>query len=84
MHHKRAEHWVVIQGVATVTCDERVFDLHSNQSTFIPLGSRHRLQNMTDEWVELIEVQTGAYLGEDDIVRFDDVYGRVQTGVGSK
>ncbi|MDO9476296.1 MAG: mannose-1-phosphate guanylyltransferase/mannose-6-phosphate isomerase [Pseudohongiella sp.] len=84
MHHKRAEHWVVIQGVATVTCDERVFDLHANQSTFIPLGSRHRLQNMTDEWVELIEVQTGAYLGEDDIVRFDDVYGRVQTGVGSK
>ena len=77
MHHKRAEHWVVIQGVATVTCDERVFDLHANQSTFIPLGSRHRLQNNTNEWVELVEVQTGTYLGEDDIVRFDDVYGRV-------
>ena len=83
MHHKRAEHWVVIQGVATVTCDERVFDLHANQSTFIPLGSRHRLQNRTGEWVELIEVQTGTYLGEDDIVRFDDDYGRVPTGVSS-
>lgn len=79
MHHKRAEHWVVIQGVATVTCDEKVFDLHANQSTFIPLGSRHRLQNNTSEWVELVEVQTGTYLGEDDIVRFDDVYGRVNT-----
>ena len=76
MHHRRAEHWVVLSGVATVTCDDRVFDLRSNESTFIPLGSRHRLQNNSDEWVELIEVQTGTYLGEDDIVRFDDVYGR--------
>jgi mannose-1-phosphate guanylyltransferase/mannose-6-phosphate isomerase len=76
MHHHRAEHWVVLSGVATVTCDERVFDLRSNESTFIPLGSRHRLQNNREEWVELIEVQTGTYLGEDDIVRFDDVYGR--------
>jgi mannose-6-phosphate isomerase-like protein (cupin superfamily) len=57
--------------------------LHANQSTFIPLGSRHRLQNRTGEWVELIEVQTGTYLGEDDIVRFDDDYGRVPTGVSS-
>lgn len=81
MHHKRAEHWVVIQGVATVACDEKVFDLHANQSTFIPLGSRHRLQNNTNDWVELVEVQTGTYLGEDDIVRFDDVYGRVPTPV---
>lgn len=76
MHHYRAEHWVVLSGVATVTCDDRVFDLRSNESTFIPLGSRHRLQNNSNEWVELIEVQTGTYLGEDDIVRFDDVYGR--------
>jgi len=81
MHHKRAEHWVVIQGVATVTCDDKVFDLHANESTFIPLGSRHRLQNNTSDWVELVEVQTGTYLGEDDIVRFDDVYGRVQIPV---
>lgn len=77
MHHQRAEHWVVIQGVATVTCDNRTFELQPNESTFIPLGSKHRLQNKTSDWVELIEVQTGAYLGEDDIVRFDDVYGRV-------
>jgi len=76
MHHHRAEHWVVLSGVATVTCDERVFPLEANQSTFIPQGSRHRLQNETTEWLELIEVQTGNYLGEDDIVRFDDVYGR--------
>jgi mannose-1-phosphate guanylyltransferase/mannose-6-phosphate isomerase len=76
MHHRRAEHWVVISGVATVTCDDKVFDLTTNESTFIPLGSRHRLENKCDEWIELIEVQTGAYLGEDDIVRFEDVYGR--------
>lgn len=77
LHHKRAEHWVVLQGIATVTCDDSVFDMRANESTFIPLGSKHRLQNKTSEWVELIEVQTGTYLGEDDIVRFDDIYGRV-------
>lgn len=76
MHHFRAEHWVVIAGTAIVTCEERVFTLQANESTFIPLGSRHRLENKSDTWVELIEVQTGNYLGEDDIVRFDDVYGR--------
>ncbi len=76
MHHHRAEHWVVIQGTATVTCDDNVFDLQANESTFIPLGSKHRLQNRCADWVDLIEVQTGGYLGEDDIVRFDDVYGR--------
>lgn len=76
MHHHRAEHWVVLSGVATVTCDDRVFALEANQSTFIPQGSRHRLKNETADWLELIEVQTGGYLGEDDIVRFDDVYGR--------
>lgn len=80
MHHKRAEHWVVLKGLATVTCDDRVFDMQANESTFIPLGSKHRLQNRTNDWVELIEVQTGSYLGEDDIVRFDDVYGRVPAG----
>ncbi|HDZ09388.1 mannose-1-phosphate guanylyltransferase/mannose-6-phosphate isomerase [Pseudohongiella sp.] len=77
MHHHRAEHWVVISGEATVTCDERIFTLTANQSTFLPLGCKHRLQNKSDEWIELIEVQTGDYLGEDDIVRFEDVYGRV-------
>ncbi|MDX1491528.1 MAG: mannose-1-phosphate guanylyltransferase/mannose-6-phosphate isomerase [Pseudohongiellaceae bacterium] len=76
MHHHRAEHWVVVKGSATVTCEEKVFVLKENESTFIPLGSKHRLQNRTSEPVEIIEVQTGSYLGEDDIVRFDDVYGR--------
>ena len=76
MHHHRAEHWVVVKGTARVTCDERVFDLQENQSTFIPLGSRHRLENATDAPLEIIEVQSGGYLGEDDIVRFEDAYGR--------
>ena len=76
LHHHRAEHWIVVKGSATVTCDERVFTLEANESTFIPRGSKHRLQNQTSETVELIEVQTGDYLGEDDIVRFDDIYGR--------
>lgn len=77
MHHHRAEHWVVISGEAKVTCGDRVFTMGANESTFIPLGSTHRLQNESNEWIELIEVQTGQYLGEDDIVRFEDVYGRV-------
>lgn len=77
-HHKRAEHWVVVSGAAEVTCDNRVFDLHENESTFIPLGSVHRLRNTGSEPVELIEVQSGSYLGEDDIVRLEDVYGRTE------
>jgi mannose-1-phosphate guanylyltransferase/mannose-6-phosphate isomerase len=76
MHHQRAEHWVMIKGMAIVTCGDKQFELNVNESTYIPLGSRHRLQNPGDAWVELIEVQTGDYLAEDDIVRFDDVYGR--------
>ena len=76
MHHHRAEHWIVVRGTATVTRDSDTFPLQENESTFIPLGSKHRLQNLTQEAMELIEVQTGSYLGEDDIVRFDDVYGR--------
>jgi len=76
MHHHRAEHWIIVKGSARVTCDENVFDLAANQSTFIPLGSKHRLQNLGSEMLELIEVQSGDYLGEDDIVRFEDVYGR--------
>ncbi len=75
-HKKRAEHWVVVQGVAQVTCDEKVFLLHENQSTFIPLGARHRLENPGKQPLRLIEVQSGSYLGEDDIVRYDDAYGR--------
>jgi len=75
-HAHRAEHWIVVSGVAEVTCDDRVFDLHENESTYIPLGSVHRLRNRGNEPVELIEVQSGSYLGEDDIVRLEDVYGR--------
>jgi mannose-1-phosphate guanylyltransferase/mannose-6-phosphate isomerase len=76
-HHHRAEHWIVVSGTAEVTCDEKVFLLGENQSTYIPLGSKHRLRNPGKLPLELIEVQSGSYLGEDDIVRFDDVYGRV-------
>ena len=76
MHHKRAEHWIVVSGTAQVTCDDKVFPLHANQSTYIPLGAKHRLENPGVEPLHLIEVQSGAYLGEDDIVRFEDTYGR--------
>jgi len=76
MHHHRAEHWIVVQGTALVTCDERKFTLNSNESTYIPLGAKHRLENPGSEPLHLIEVQSGAYLGEDDIVRFEDTYGR--------
>jgi mannose-1-phosphate guanylyltransferase/mannose-6-phosphate isomerase len=75
-HHHRAEHWIVVKGTAQVTCDDKVFLLSENQSTYIPLGSKHRLENPGKQPLELIEVQSGGYLGEDDIVRFEDVYGR--------
>jgi len=75
-HRKRAEHWVVVSGTATVTRDEEVTTLKENQSTFIPVGTKHRLQNQTDAPLFLIEVQSGSYLGEDDIERFEDRYGR--------
>ena len=76
MHHHRAEHWIVVQGTARVTCGDEEFLLSENQSTYIPLGIKHRLENPGSLELELIEVQSGSYLGEDDIVRFDDVYGR--------
>jgi mannose-1-phosphate guanylyltransferase/mannose-6-phosphate isomerase len=76
MHHHRAEHWVVVSGTARVTRGEDVFLLGENESTFIPMGTRHRLENPGKVPLELIEVQSGSYLGEDDIVRFEDVYGR--------
>ncbi len=75
-HHHRAEHWIVVKGTATVTCDERCFMLTEDQSTYVPIGSAHRLENHGKIPLELIEVQTGSYLGEDDIVRLEDVYGR--------
>jgi mannose-1-phosphate guanylyltransferase/mannose-6-phosphate isomerase len=84
-HTSRAEHWVVVQGTAQVTCDDKVFLLQENQSTFIPQGAKHRLENPGKQPLRLIEVQSGSYLGEDDIVRYDDVYGRAdKTGTGAR
>jgi mannose-1-phosphate guanylyltransferase/mannose-6-phosphate isomerase len=76
MHHHRAEHWIVVSGTAEVTCGDKVMLLTENQSTYIPLGETHRLRNPGRLPLELIEVQSGSYLGEDDIVRFEDTYGR--------
>ena len=76
MHHHRAEHWIVVRGTAEVTREDEVFTLGENQSTYIPLGQKHRLRNPGRIGLELIEVQSGAYLQEDDIVRFQDTYGR--------
>jgi mannose-1-phosphate guanylyltransferase/mannose-6-phosphate isomerase len=76
MHHHRAEHWIVVSGTARVTCDEKEFLLSENQSTYIPIGMRHRLENPGSIPLEIIEVQSGSYLGEDDIVRFEDIYNR--------
>jgi mannose-1-phosphate guanylyltransferase / mannose-6-phosphate isomerase len=75
-HAKRAEHWVVVTGTATITVGERVAHYTSNRHVYIPIGSKHRLQNHTNEMVQLIEVQSGSYLGEDDIVRYEDIYNR--------
>ena len=76
LHHHRSEHWVVVNGVATVTCGGDTFQLKANESTYIPMGTRHRLENREDEILEVIEVQSGDYLGEDDIERFEDDFGR--------
>jgi mannose-1-phosphate guanylyltransferase/mannose-6-phosphate isomerase len=77
MHHHRAEHWIVVSGTAEVTCGDKKVLLTENQSTYIPLGETHRLANPGKLDLEIIEVQSGSYLGEDDIVRFEDTYGRV-------
>ena len=79
MHHHRAEHWVVVRGTATITLNDDVFDLNVNESTHIPVGATHRIANNGDVPVHIIEVQCGDYLGEDDIVRFEDNYGRAGT-----
>ncbi len=75
-HHHRAEHWIVVKGTAEVTCGDKKLLLTENQSTYIPLGEVHRLANPGKVPLEIIEVQSGSYLGEDDIVRFEDTYGR--------
>jgi len=76
MHHHRAEHWVVVRGMARVFRNDEIFDLHENESIFIPLGATHYIENPGVIPLDIIEVQSGSYLGEDDIVRFDDIYGR--------
>ena len=76
LHHHRAEHWVVVKGTARITRGEEQFMLAENESTYIPVGQKHRLENPGKTDLELIEIQSGAYLGEDDIIRFDDQYGR--------
>jgi mannose-1-phosphate guanylyltransferase/mannose-6-phosphate isomerase len=79
MHHHRAEHWVVVSGTARITCDDKVYLLSENQSTYIPVGSTHRIENPGKVFLHIVEVQSGSYLGEDDIVRFEDNYGRKGT-----
>ena len=75
-HRHRAEHWVVVKGLALITCGDETFELNENESTYIPKGKVHRLENTTDEPLEIIEIQSGEYLGEDDIVRLEDDYQR--------
>jgi mannose-1-phosphate guanylyltransferase/mannose-6-phosphate isomerase len=75
-HRKRSEHWVVVSGTATVTNGDKVFTVQKNESTYIPIGSKHRLENLGSEPLHIVEIQVGEYLGEDDIQRYEDNYGR--------
>jgi mannose-1-phosphate guanylyltransferase/mannose-6-phosphate isomerase len=79
LHHHRAEHWIVVSGTARITCGEKMFLLEENESTYIPIGEKHRIENPGKIPLHIIEVQSGSYLGEDDIVRFEDRYGREGT-----
>jgi mannose-1-phosphate guanylyltransferase len=79
MHHHRSEHWIVVSGTATIVNGDREIMLQTNESTYIPAGHKHRLVNPGVIDLVIVEVQSGQYLGEDDIVRFSDIYGRVQT-----
>jgi mannose-1-phosphate guanylyltransferase / mannose-6-phosphate isomerase len=79
MHHHRAEHWVVVQGTARITCNDKTFLLSENESTYIPIGATHRIENPGKVPLHIVEIQSGSYLGEDDIVRFEDNYGRQGT-----
>jgi mannose-1-phosphate guanylyltransferase / mannose-6-phosphate isomerase len=79
MHHHRAEHWIVVQGTARITCNDKTFLLSENESTYIPVGAKHRIENPGMVPLHIVEVQSGSYLGEDDIVRFEDSYGRQGT-----
>ena len=76
MHHHRSEHWIVVSGKAKVINGEQALELSTNESTYIPAGNKHRLENIGSDLLVMIEVQSGDYTGEDDIIRFDDEYGR--------
>ena len=78
MHFKRAEYWIVVSGIATVINGKKILTLEKGESTYIPIRTKHSLANNTNEQLEIIEVQNGTYLGEDDIVRFEDIYGRTK------
>jgi mannose-1-phosphate guanylyltransferase/mannose-6-phosphate isomerase len=75
-HHHRSEHWIVVRGTATVTVAGQIKTVHENESVYIPIGAAHRMENPGKIDLEIIEVQTGSYLGEDDIIRIEDVYNR--------
>ena len=77
LHRRRSEHWVVVSGVAKVTRESETYLVHNNESTYIPINTKHRLENPGGELLQIIEVQNGHYLEEDDIERFDDIYGRI-------
>jgi mannose-1-phosphate guanylyltransferase/mannose-6-phosphate isomerase len=79
MHYHRSEHWVVIKGTAKVTIGEKELLVHENESVYVPKSTTHRLENPGKVPLEMIEVQVGEYVGEDDIVRFEDIYGRAHT-----
>jgi mannose-1-phosphate guanylyltransferase/mannose-6-phosphate isomerase len=81
LHEHRAEHWVVVRGIAEVTCGDKVFRLGEDESTYVPINTPHRLHNPGEEPLEIIEVQSGDYLGEDDIIRLEDSYGRMNDTV---
>ena len=84
LHHHRAEHWVVVSGLASVRRGEDIFTSSENESTYIPIGTVHSLENIGDVPLDIVEIQSGDYLGEDDIVRLEDLYGRAgQEPVGS-
>lgn len=82
-HHHRSEHWIVVSGTARVTCNDKEFDVNVNESTFIPIGANHRLENPGVIPLVIIEVQSGEYLGEDDIVRFQDDYLRCESAAAT-
>ena len=83
LHRRRSEHWVVVRGTACVTCGERIYDVPQGESTFVPVGTRHRIENRGTEMLAIIEVACGDYIEEDDIVRFDDKYGRIPAKVSN-